>query len=84
MNGGLDQGFTLNYWNLSYRRRMLRDLWLILAAVLIALGYWRYRGGSLGNYWPVAVIVAIGIASAAYNYRRWKSAGAKNLQEKPT
>lgn len=72
MRGGIDKGFCVNYWRLSYRRKFLRDLWVgalvcILLVVLSQLLKWENLGMLL------ATLFAVGLVSAGYNYRQWQA-----------
>jgi hypothetical protein len=79
MTVGIDQGYCINYWRLSYRRRFIRDLWITpVAFVLIALLFWWLDAGfpSARWYWMAAAIVIIGVVSAVYNYQKWQAQAA--------
>jgi hypothetical protein len=40
---------------------------------LLALFHrWFFRPSKLAGYWPVLLVIAVGVASAIYNYRQWK------------
>lgn len=68
----VDKGFELLYYNLSYRRRFIRTLWLIPWMIL----------GLCGLYWldtPIFILVLIAVIfaitdaiQALYNYKKWK------------
>ena len=68
----IDKGFSLSYWNLSYRRKFIRTLWsslLIIPAMLLVHM----------SYHSVIVTIVVGIvllaiftAQAVYNYMKWK------------
>ena len=67
-----DQGFSLFYWNLSYRRKFFRTLWfcplIILAPIYV---YVRTQNASLTAAFAVA-FAGLGGAELFYNYRKWK------------
>ena len=70
--GYVDKGFELNYYKLSYRRRFIRTLWLILwiNLILILLHF-------LGEPAYIVVPMAVGFAvieyiQASINYKKWK------------
>ena len=78
MASGADKGFLgfrYGYWRLSYRGRFLYDLFMtIIGTAAVAAGvWWWYRPADITGYWFVGVLVLVGIASAAFNYSRWKA-----------
>jgi len=70
----VDQGFCVNYWRLSYRRRMIRDIWLAPFVVGVILLWIRIEHGHirLSNAWPIGAVALIGAISILYNRRMWK------------
>ena len=69
---GTDEGFCLSYYHLSYRRKFIRTLWLLLfSPLLLFLPPIPYRETVL------AFILVTGILQAVYNYRKWRA------EEKP-
>lgn len=68
----LDKGFELIYYNLSYRRRFIRTLWMI-PWMILALCLMGWLGTSLYILLPLAVIFAvIDFIQALHNYKKWK------------
>lgn len=68
----VDKGFEFNYYNLSYRRRFIRTLWLIPWMVL-ALCWMCWLDVSIFILVPLAVGFAIAdFVQALYNYKKWK------------
>ena len=68
----VDKGFELNYNNLSYRRKFIRTLWMILWAILL-LCFMRWAGVALFILLPLSVIFAVvGFIQALQNYKNWK------------
>jgi hypothetical protein len=65
---GVDQGPCLTYWSLSYRRRLVRDLWSIPIFVLMAI--WLIYRHPSSWWWLLLVPVALG--STVYNYFQWQ------------
>lgn len=52
----IDKGFELSYYNLSYRRRFIRTLWMIPFAILVIVTI------AYSNYYPqkkIGIIIAI-------------------------
>ena len=70
--GNVDKGFEINYYNLSYRRKFIRTLWMIPFMILtICLMVW--MGAPLFITIPVAVIFAVtGFIQAFHNYKKWQ------------
>ena len=70
--GKVDKGFELIYYNLSYRRRFIRTLWMIPWAILGLCGMC-WLGASMFLLILVAVVfVVVGFEQARYNYQKWK------------
>ena len=68
----VDKGFELIYYNLSYRRRFIRTLWLIPWNLLV-LCWLRWLGTPMFIIIPVAVVfVIIDYIQALHNYKKWK------------
>ena len=70
--GYVDKGFELNYYKLSYRRRFIRTLWLILWINLILIFLY-----FLDEPAYILVPMAVGFAVVEYiqasvNYKKWK------------
>ena len=63
-----DKGFNFNYWNLSYRRKFIRTIWIV---ILTTICIWYFTNP------PIRLILVIGslIAGAiqgGYTYMKWK------------
>lgn len=72
MRGGIDKGFCLNYWKLSYRRKFLRDLWMPVVGILIFVGIANW----LQWHDLEKVIIFLGVVavlSARSNYTHWQA-----------
>lgn len=67
-----DKGFQLNYWNLSYRRKLIRTFWLL---PLIFLFFLRPEGSEIFGLKRNLLITLLFIFWAFqsyYNYFKWK------------
>lgn len=70
MGDDAGDGLTLNYWRLSYRRRLVRDLWLtpVFIAALVLVGY--------ATGWNVApiigIVVPVWLFTTVLNYRMYR------------
>jgi len=74
----VDKGFELIYFNLSYRRKFIRTLWLIPWMILI-LCFMYWQGFSLVKLLLFTVIFTVAcIIQALYNYKKWKVEMKKN------
>ena len=80
MRGGVDRGFCLIYWKLSYRRKFWRTLWTILIGLLLVIGVVAFSSKRFGtlDYLFVAAIAVIGVLQAFYSYYRWQSETGPN------
>ena len=73
MKGGVDKGFCLSYWRLSYRRKFLRTLWMIpwaLAALVVMLITDPF--GIIVSWIYAGFLAASLLAQGIYNYRKWQ------------
>ena len=68
----VDKGFELVYYNLSYRRRFIRILWMIPWSILAL--FWMYWVGiSTDTVLLLAVIfTVVNLIQARHNYKKWK------------
>lgn len=73
MKNKVDEGFELNYWKLSYRRKFIRSLWQMPICVLL-LGFCFLIGDDLiiNRIVPVLIIIE-GIWQIIYTYIKWKN-----------
>jgi hypothetical protein len=68
---GIDEGFCLSYYHLSYRRKFVRTVWMMLFSPILL-----FLPLPDPAMWFAAVIL-LGILQAVYNYRKWQT------EEKP-
>src|SRR3569832_303610 len=84
-DGKVDRAFALFWWTLSYRRKMIRSLWLIPFAFLIPLlaepgRAWPEALFSALTPWGVAgLLAALCVAQAAYYYHLWQKHEANHV-----
>ena len=67
-----DNGFELVYWNLSYRRKFIRSLWITPFLIfVIILGWVTWESALVA---AIFTILGFGIliTQVIYNYKRWK------------
>ena len=84
MNGGIDQGFCINYWRLSYRRKFIRTLWMMAIGLPVLVAFQisgllsvpiRSALGMHAAWWGwavIAVCVVMAVAQAWYTWSRWQ------------
>ena len=68
----IDIGFELVYWNLSYRRKFIRSLWITPFLIfVIILGWVTWESALVA---AIFTILGLGIliTQVIYNYKRWK------------
>lgn len=73
INGKVDEGFEFVYYNLSYRRKMIRTLWLLPFNFLLLLPFFDEfvrRSFHLPGWILFAVCTLTTVAQYVYN--RWK------------
>ncbi len=72
---GVDLGRHWDYWTLSYRRRLLRDIrsipWVL--AILLVVILLPHHSFTLIEFLVPGFIFVIAIASTLSNYRMWKA-----------
>lgn len=72
MDRKVDKGFHLNYWKLSYRRRFIRNLWMLPLLIAIT-GIFITRGDSALTCRIIPIILLVSsIFELIYNYLKWK------------
>ncbi|SCJ02841.1 Uncharacterised protein [uncultured Clostridium sp.] len=72
MSRKVDKGFQLNYWKLSYRRRFVRNLWLLPSFIVLTVFiFWNGDKTFINRIIPIILLV-IGIFELIYNYNKWK------------
>ena len=72
MSRKVDKRFHLNYWKLSYRRRFVRNLW-ILPLLMVITGTLITRGDSTLTCRIIPIILLVSsVFELIYNYLKWK------------
>lgn len=72
MSRKVDKGFHLNYWKLSYRRRFVRNLWM-LPLLMAITGMLITRGDSTLTCRIIPIILLVSsVFELIYNYLKWK------------
>lgn len=68
----VDKGFEATYWNLSYRRKFIRTLWMIPFGVIALLLDWFVIDSFILNIIVTITIVISLIIQLIYTYLKWK------------
>ncbi len=72
MSRKVDKGFHLNYWKLSYRRRFVRNLWM-LPLLMAITGMLITREDSALTCRIISIILLVSsVFELIYNYLKWK------------
>lgn len=72
-NRKVDKGIEFNYWNLSYRRKFIRTLWLTpVFMALVAVVY--YGTKNVIESAVIAIVIFGGqIVQLGYTFYKWKN-----------
>ncbi len=68
-----DKGFKHSYWNLSYRRKFIRTLWITPFLFLFFLLPPEFQLLGLDRNQAIALLFVLLVVQALYNYKKWKS-----------
>lgn len=64
--------FVLSYSKLSYKRKLIRTLWIMVFVSCIILVPNSYLPSLPSKYLVVTLLLIIGLLQAIYNYKKWK------------
>ncbi|RKD24541.1 hypothetical protein BEP19_09160 [Ammoniphilus oxalaticus] len=69
----VDKGFKINYFGLSYRRKMIRTIinFPVVASLLFAMNYFRYWSLKTVLLWGLLFFL-VNMVQLLYNYNKWK------------
>lgn len=73
MSEKVDKGIEICYWKLSYRRKFIRTLWLILIGIIIIVGFYKEFDINIFTGIIEIVIFSVILMQAFYNYKKWKN-----------
>ncbi len=76
-----DKGFQPIYWNLSYRRKLIRTLWLSPLIFLFFLLPEETEFFGLSRNLFVAFLFVLVAVQAYYNYYKWKISERSSINE---
>lgn len=68
----IDKGIELCYWKLSYRRKLIRTLWMIPIAIFIVLCFYITFWSTIWTFLVAVAFAMILLIQAMYNYKKWK------------
>jgi len=71
-NNKVDKGFEIIYWNLSYRRKFIRTLWMTPFCVVLMIFTWTTGERIIINRVIPSVIIIIYFIQLFYTYLKWK------------
>ena len=73
MSEKVDKGIEVCYWKLSYRRKLIRTLWMIPVLIMINIVICKeFPAYSYARIIGVILFLPVFI-QAAYNYKKWKN-----------
>ncbi|MGG0668289.1 hypothetical protein [Sporosarcina koreensis] len=68
-----DKGFVLNYYRLTYRRRLIRAVWGVPIVSLLYLALYWFSDLTSNEYKIIGIIfLSIVLLDISYNYVKWK------------
>lgn len=67
----IDKGFELNYWKLTYRRKLIRTLWTIPFTVLASVYICHNAKTIFTKAVLILFFVIIGAIQIIYNYKQY-------------
>ena len=69
MSGGIDKGYCLEYFQLSYRRKFIRTLWLLpFSFIMLVLPYPHWF-----QWLSFCLTLVLGLVQGVYSYRKWQA-----------
>lgn len=68
-----DKGFEIFYWNLSYRRKFIRTLWIISLIIPESILVWHFSHSKILAVGCFIILTVIGVIQAIYLYKKWKN-----------
>lgn len=72
MSEKVDKGIGFCYWKLSYRRKLIRTLWMVPVLIIINIAFCKeFPAYSYARIIGVILFLPVFI-QAAYNYKKWK------------
>ncbi|WP_088035088.1 ATPase [Evansella clarkii] len=79
-NDKVDEGFELNYFKLSYRRKMIRTAMLFPFIVILLIIVYFFFNWSLIVFVSFALLLLLGTTvQMLYNYNKWKKEAGRKM-----
>lgn len=72
MSEKVDRGVEICYWKLSYRRKLIRTLWLLPIGSIVMRVFYKEFDINISTSIIGMVIFGAILMQAFYNYRKWK------------
>lgn len=71
MSKKVDKGFEPIYWNLSYRRKFIRTLWLLQFGIILAIYLLISHSNKFVGF--LIIFFVTWVIQLIYTYYKWKS-----------
>ena len=68
-----DKGFEFIYWNLSYRRKFIRTLWLTPGLIIALAVVWGSDFNKILKTVATVLLISVNLIQLIYTYKKWKS-----------
>jgi len=68
-----DKGFELIYWNLSYRRKFIRTLWMTPTLIILLAVVWGSTFNKILKTIVTVLLISVYLIQLIYTYKKWKS-----------
>ncbi|MGU8470204.1 hypothetical protein ACV3P7_02985 [Clostridium perfringens] len=75
MKNKVDKGFGQYYWNLSYRRKFIRTLWVtpfLILAIIFSINPTKHISSIKHHIIITVVLIVIYLWQLIYTYSKWK------------
>ena len=68
-----DKGYSFCYWGLSYRRKLIRTLWMIPVGIIVMYFFYITFQSYLLTCVVGTVLGIVLLIQVIYNYKKWKA-----------
>ena len=74
MANKIDKGFELIYWNLSYRRKFIRTLWMtpLVLLIIILIAFLGKISENISSILIIGFLILALLFQLIYTYKKWK------------
>ncbi len=73
----IDKGFSFSYWNLSYRRKFIRTLWMTPFIVFISVLFCYNDIPIFTKVLIIAFLIIVDVIQLLYNYKQYQKEKAE-------